>query len=504
VRVLYAVPGGNERKSVDIVPRLSQKQQRPMLGVAPPFIPRLISKRLARDLARPVRPNSAADRAEPPFEFGDVIVGVGEPDNPERIEPLPEDPRNPGSGNSDYFAWTHRLRRLAGKEITVQVRRSDGREDKIRLPPAFHVTLPVRMEMGAIAALRVGSAGEKMMLPADPARPMDGDRILAIEVDEPDGSKTIFGQGQLDPLRLPYQLRLWSWRMAKAGKADARIVTLTMHRDKPDANPAGAQIVIRLPWDATWGDQHDMTASADSPLSIPELGVAYYVTSRVVAVDVPPADQAKDVLRPGDIIEAVRFSDRGPRTEVGLHEWAAVFANLQTAPSGEIVAEVLRDGQRHTLVLKAEEDLAWPREERGLILDVDKRVAKADNVLDAAIKGWQQIGTAIGQIWGALSGRVRAQNLGSPVAVIRTSYSIADYDWFLFISLLGSLSLSFCWINLLPIPIVDGGELILLAVEKFTGGPLGPTTRWITYTVGGAFLAAWILCAAAVQQLRFP
>src|SRR5262249_1899728 len=74
-------PGAAAPHVVGMEPGLHRSDKRPLLGIAPAsrlqFAPRwLIS------FKAPVLPGSAADRATPPFEFEDVVIGVTDPDHP--------------------------------------------------------------------------------------------------------------------------------------------------------------------------------------------------------------------------------------------------------------------------------------------------------------------------------------------------------------------------------------------------------------------------------------
>src|SRR5439155_19132448 len=115
----------------------------------------------------PVRKESAAAEAQPPFEFGDEIIGTtdpAEPDNLKKILPLPPDPRTPDNPEHlDYFEFQKRLRLLAGRKMVIQVRRPKTSQiENLKVPAEFHYTIPGPvMEMGEIVALRFDSPAEK-------------------------------------------------------------------------------------------------------------------------------------------------------------------------------------------------------------------------------------------------------------------------------------------------------------------------------------------------------
>src|SRR5581483_12477069 len=97
--------------------------------------------------------DTAAAKATPTLENGEQIVGATDPDQPaadyrpDRTTPLADDPRDPGTGRRDYFDLARRFRRLAGKEIVLQVSRN-GATEAVHVPPAFHTAYGLRLGMG--------------------------------------------------------------------------------------------------------------------------------------------------------------------------------------------------------------------------------------------------------------------------------------------------------------------------------------------------------------------
>src|SRR5262249_51727701 len=188
--------------------------------------------------------------------------------------------------------------------------------------PAYHASLGARMEMGQIVALRKGSPADqsKKLRPLDPEKSPHGDIIQLVEVTEPDGTVTRYGPPldlvgalfappwvrgaaihralqqhykPLDPARLPDQLLDWSMRMAKAGKGKQRVVTLHVRGPNPqngDQELEPQSRAVKLKWDADWEDNIELPMSLNSPLSIPGLGLAYRIKTRVAGVDPTPAE----------------------------------------------------------------------------------------------------------------------------------------------------------------------------------------------------------------------
>ncbi|MAE77757.1 MAG: RIP metalloprotease RseP [Planctomycetes bacterium] len=78
-----------------------------------------------------------------------------------------------------------------------------------------------------------------------------------------------------------------------------------------------------------------------------------------------------------------------------------------------------------------------------------------------------------------LAGRVSADNLGGIITISRVTYEYAEDGWQRWLYFLAILSLNLAFINVLPIPVLDGGQLMFLAVEKIKGSPV--SARVMTY-----------------------
>jgi regulator of sigma E protease len=233
--------------------------------------------------------------------------------------------------------------------------------------------------------------------------------------------------------------------------------------------------------------------SQSSPWSVPELGLAYHVAGTVAGVD-PAWHGGMNPLQAADVMVAVRLA--GELVAVEPQGWPWVFERLQTISNNEVAVQVERNGQVVQLALQPAEDLTWPNEDRGLIFDRDTRLEKPAHFIEAIGRGWQELceslAQALSNLRGYFTGRI-ARNLGGPVSVGRVVWRSAATDNCYFIYVLGILSLNFALINLLPIPILDGGEVLLLLIEKLRGRSLASSTRIVAYSLGFALLAAWML-----------
>ena len=98
-------------------------------------------------------------------------------------------------------------------------------------------------------------------------------------------------------------------------------------------------------------------------------------------------------------------------------------------------------------------------------------------------------GATFGMLWRMLNGSASLKNISGPISIAQYANDSAQLGvaWFLFF--LAVLSLSLCIMNLLPIPILDGGHLLYYLIEMVKGSPVSDRTLVAGQYVGLAMLA---------------
>jgi regulator of sigma E protease len=106
----------------------------------------------------------------------------------------------------------------------------------------------------------------------------------------------------------------------------------------------------------------------------------------------------------------------------------------------------------------------------------------------AVQKSWQMTVLQGRFFWRMIAGRVSLKNLNGPVSIAQFAGDSAHEGLAPFLSLLVYLSLSLGFLNLLPIPILDGGQIVYQAAEWLKGSPLSERTQAFGQQVGLALL----------------
>lgn len=96
-------------------------------------------------------------------------------------------------------------------------------------------------------------------------------------------------------------------------------------------------------------------------------------------------------------------------------------------------------------------------------------------------------------ISGLFSGRERADQLSGPTRIAYISGKVAESGLGPLFMLAGILSISIGLINLLPVPMLDGGHLVFYALEAIFGRPVSPRAQEISFRVGFALVIMLML-----------
>jgi regulator of sigma E protease len=128
--------------------------------------------------------------------------------------------------------------------------------------------------------------------------------------------------------------------------------------------------------------------------------------------------------------------------------------------------------------------------------------SEARRVLDPASALYQAVretyhltvstATAIGQM---IAGTRSLKDISGPLRIAEISGDMAQTSLYTFIWFLAFLSLNLCLINLLPIPMLDGGHLMFYGAEALRGRPIGPRAQEYGFKIGLALVLTLMVVA---------
>ena len=106
----------------------------------------------------------------------------------------------------------------------------------------------------------------------------------------------------------------------------------------------------------------------------------------------------------------------------------------------------------------------------------------------AADKTWQLVAVSFKMIGKLFTGDVSVKNLSGPISIAQGAGSSANYGLVYFLGFLALISVNLGIINLLPLPVLDGGHLLYYFIEVITGKPVPEKVQEIGFRFGAAIL----------------
>ena len=346
------------------------------------------------------------------FRRGDTVYGIGALPLGGYVKMAGENPDEPRSGRSDEFLSKSKWERfqvlimgpamnLLLAVVLLAVVLYRGAE-----VPAFDDQPPV------VGAVTTGSPAEKADI-----RP--GDLITSVADRE---------------------VTTWEQLFIGVGTRTNREIPIGLIRD-------GAKVVVRV----------TPVASSESRFEIGDIGVLPNVHPSIRAVNQgEPAERAG--LKTGDVVLAVNG-------EPIIFSYQLKSA-IEKHPDQPITLWIQRDGVQQTLT-------ATPAK-RGDIGLLGIQIADAmKSIQPSAIqavgmsidRNVQTAGLIFRTVWDLITRETSPKQLMGPVAIAQLSGESAQLGWIALFSLMASISLNLGLLNLLPIPVLDGGHIFIMALE---------------------------------------
>ena len=218
----------------------------------------------------------------------------------------------------------------------------------------------------------------------------------------------------------------------------------------------------------------------------------------------------------GDVIE------KYPAALAGVHEgdqvlkindvtitaWPQIREQvLAIGDSGSIQMTVLRDGQEMTFDLRSKEIggevdylMGSGKGDKSFMIGVSQ---KTDIEKVSLSQSFSQAGFYVAylsymnvkSIWGLLKGMISPEHLGGPISIMKEAAKSASSGLEKTLNFMIFLNVGLAVLNLLPIPVLDGGHLLFFLIEAVRGKPLGLRAQEYASRVGMFALLALMLYA---------
>ncbi len=259
--------------------------------------------------------------------------------------------------------------------------------------------------------------------------------------------------------------------------------------------------------------QVSLTPTCDVRKSDCNLGL---VSAEMTLNDVKKDSPAyADGFRVGDRILAVN----GKPFKVWFRAVSGIHMKLwdktiEANDAGKEVADIkeefdikfIRDGEEKSLTLRPRvKSMEYPDFEIGfshmrhqvqpdqIDFPIGDRIAFAS--VFSFTQTWDFIGMTFKGITRMFSGKMSVSNLSGPIGIGSMAAEAGKAGWDKFLQMMAVISINIALVNLIPIPILDGGNLLLYGLEAIKRGPLSFRTRQIATYIGFSFIIVLFILA---------
>ncbi|OKP03498.1 sigma E protease regulator RseP [Xenorhabdus eapokensis] len=273
-----------------------------------------------------------------------------------------------------------------------------------------------------------------------------------------------------------------SVRLAMVGKVGATSVTM-------DVLPLNALDSVQKTLDLSqWSFD---PSKQDVLLSLGIMPVVPRLSSQVEKI-YPASAAEKAGLQSGDRIVKVNDQD--------VDVWHTFSSFVRKNPDVPLKLDVARAGGMISLSLTPEVRKLSNGREEGFAGAELKIIPLADEykviqqygpfsaIYEAGGKTWQLMKLTVNMIGKLIVGDLKLNNLSGPISIAKGAGVSADSGLVYYLMFLALISVNLGIINLFPLPVLDGGHLLFLAIEKIKGGPVSERVQDFSYRIGAMLL----------------
>ncbi len=198
-------------------------------------------------------------------------------------------------------------------------------------------------------------------------------------------------------------------------------------------------------------------------------------------------------LKVGDVVLAINGE---PITKA-----TALIARIRTSAEQAVELKVRRDGAEQLLMITPLGSLENQATSDG-VESTAKRVGKIgaalqnkvetavisfgpfDSLIEGAKKTWDMSIFSLRMMGKMVIGELSLKNLSGPISIADYAGQSARVGWYAYVGFLALISISLGVLNLMPIPVLDGGHLVYYALEAIKGKPLSERFMSLTQKAG--------------------
>jgi regulator of sigma E protease len=223
------------------------------------------------------------------------------------------------------------------------------------------------------------------------------------------------------------------------------------------ATRAGRPTMLRIERDGKVFER-EVTPSAESKYEIGSVGIRPVINPEVRTVN--PGEAAEEAgLRPGDVVVGV-----AGEPNVGYER---LVEQIRSHADKPLVFDVRRDGQIQQITVTPRVIGDYARVGAGFfgyeVHETKPGIVEAFKL--SAVQNWEWTRLIMTTLKGLFTRETPMKQLMGPIGIAEMSGDAAERSWLDLFTLMAMISLNLGLLNLMPIPVLDGGHILILALE---------------------------------------
>lgn len=212
---------------------------------------------------------------------------------------------------------------------------------------------------------------------------------------------------------------------------------------------------------------------------------------------VPGFPAEKIGLQPGDKIISLN--------EKELHHWNELLLAVVSGQGKPITIGWMRGTEKLTSAIAPQKNGETAAGSIGVKFR-EKTEFKKYGLIGSCVVGFKKAVINVQRLYltlrGFFSQRLSTKNVGGFILIAQASYESAKVGMGKLVYFLGILSLQLALLNILPVPVLDGGHLLFLLIEKIKGSPVSQKTLSIAQYIGFAMIISLVIYATRNDIMR--
>ena len=200
-----------------------------------------------------------------------------------------------------------------------------------------------------------------------------------------------------------------------------------------------------------------------------------------------------------------------------MANWGQIVGYIEQRPFQNIDLEVSRvndNGSSENIKLNVMLGVKKDDESKGLLgvvplsepwpseYIVTTKLGPIDALVEGAAGTWRLMLKTTQMLGKLVVGDLSIKSLSGPISIAQGAGNHASYGLVAFLGFLALISVNLGIINLLPLPVLDGGHLLYFTVEWITGKPVSEAVQEVGFKIGGVILLFVMITAVFNDILR--